>query len=336
MSFIGKALFGESGKTPQQGYGYQEQGELLNELLTNQAQQAGRFSGIPELNFSSQYNPYQFTNTFNANQAVQDAFTPQAQNIESIYKRQAAEQVPQIQADLARRGLQTSAAAPWALAKNQENAYNAQSNALASLAGQQASANLQANQFAAQMEQQRQLQQAAELFRNRGASDAQALQMAQFAMARQQQPIQNLMNLYGMNMQGTQGYQASPGLFQTAASGLGQGAGMALGAGLFCLPKGTEIETSEGKIKIEDIKVGDEVIGGKVISKSQTLRTRDHKFYKHNFENGFVVMSKGHPYFDELKSIEDFENDSECTYDILTEDGYYYVDGIKLGSTIRG
>ena len=133
---------------------------------------------------------------------------------------------------MARRGLQNSGAATWAVDQNRQNVQGNLSNQLAALAGQQAGMNLQANQFAAQMEQNRQLQQAAELYRNRGATDQQALMMAQYAMQRQQQPIQNLMSLYGLSAGATPGYEGSGGLLGSAAGALATGAGYALGGPL--------------------------------------------------------------------------------------------------------
>jgi len=234
MGFVKDALFGESGQKPSafRGYGWQQQGQTLNDLLMSQAQGAGS-QQAPELKFSSQYNPYQFTNSFNAGQAVQDAFTPQYKNLTRIANETEAKNLPAIQADLARRGLGNSGAAAWAVNENRQNVQGNLSNQLAGLAGQQAGMNLQANQFGAQMEQNRQMQQAAELYRNRGATDQQAMMMAQYAMQRQQQPIQNLMGLYGLSAGGTPGIQASGGLVGAAAGGLGQGFGNYLGGKIF-------------------------------------------------------------------------------------------------------
>ena len=234
ISGIGKTLFGESGQKPQafRGYGYQDQGKLLNDLLLGQAQTIGS-QAAPELSFGSQYNPYQFTNSFNASTAVQDAFTPQAANLQRIFNQRQADNAGAINTDLERRGLSTSGAANYALGQNRQQTQDALSNALAQLAGTQANSQLQASQFGAQMDFNKQLNQAAELFRNRGASDQQALQMAQYAMQRQQQPIQNLMSLYGLSAGATPGYEASPGLVQSAAGGFGQGLGSLAGFGLF-------------------------------------------------------------------------------------------------------
>lgn len=231
MGFVTDALFGESGQKPKpfRGYGWQEQGKTLNDLFLQQAKATQGNEAPLSLNLQSQYNPYQFTNTFNATKAVQDAFTPQANQLRLLAQQQEAESMPAIQADLARRGLQRAGTAPWAINQNRQNIQSNLSGQLAQLSGQQAGMNLQAQQFGAQLEQQRQLQQAAEYYRNRGASDQQALMMAQYAMARQQQPYQNLMQLYGASTGGTPGYEGSGGLLGSVGGALATGAGYALG-----------------------------------------------------------------------------------------------------------
>lgn len=47
-------------------------------------------------------------------------------------------------------------------------------------------------------------------------------------------------------------------------------------------------------------------------------------------------MSYGHPFFDKLLSVERVDHsDSEHTHDLLTSEGHYFVNGVKLGSTIK-
>lgn len=107
-------------------------------------------------------------------------------------------------------------------------------------------------------------------------------------------------------------------------------------ASFFCLPRGTEIEIDKNNfVKVEDVKVGDFVRGGRVLKTRKIKRKEGHKFYQHNFKTGSVIMSAGHPYFGALVNKEPVENPSEHTYDLLTSEGYYYVNGIKLGSTIQ-
>ena len=108
-------------------------------------------------------------------------------------------------------------------------------------------------------------------------------------------------------------------------------------ASAFCLPKGTQIEVSDGVTKsVEDIKVGDQVRGGKVVATVQRLRPEGHSFFEHTFEGDkTVVMSLGHPFLEPFKAVKKVSHDSPFTYDILTENGDYYVNGVRLGSTIR-
>ena len=87
---------------------------------------------------------------------------------------------------------------------------------------------------------------------------------------------------------------------------------------------------------IEYIKMGDEIKGGEVIEVSKLPRPEGHIFWLHTFDTGEVVMSKGHPFFDTLIALDETYNTSEYTCDILTDTGYYYVDGVKLGSTLGG
>lgn len=125
----------------------------------------------------------------------------------------------------------------------------------------------------------------------------------------------------------------------TVAPFFGGPAGIAMGgakiAGALCLPKGTQIQTEDGSMNVEDVKVGDKVIGGEVIKTHSQIRPATHVFFNHIFPTGNVIMSFGHPYYDELLNITKAVHDSEKTYDILTTDGYYMVNGVKLGSTIE-
>lgn len=102
-----------------------------------------------------------------------------------------------------------------------------------------------------------------------------------------------------------------------------------------CLPKDTQIETDGSLRNVQDIKVGDSVKGGKVVAINRSERPEGHKFYTHKFNTGTVIMSDGHPYFDELIFKSESDRDSDATYDILTDSGFYYVNGVKLGSTIN-
>ncbi len=350
-------------------------------------QYQSNIGNAPALSFQ-QATPYQFSNPtqnfqmnltpFNAQQAVGDAFTPQAQNLENIFNRRGKQEDQAILEDLNSRGLLTTGATTKALSDRRVTTNDALSNALAQLAGQQASQVLGANQFGtqSQLAQQqallgsdqfrqqqdfnRQINQAAELFRQQGASDQQAMAMAQDALSRAQigfnqnlqgrqaglneiglqnqfmrQPQEDLLRLASLSAGASPGSAPQPGLLQGLAQGAGQAAIMA--PFLFCLPEGTEIETEEGAKPVEKMRPGDQVKGGTVIATSMRLRRPGHKFYRHEFENGqSVVMSKGHPFYDELESLKVENHSSPYTYDILTDSGFYIVNGVKLGSTILG
>lgn len=351
--------------------------DLQAQLAALQGQQAiasgyaqqfqNMMAGIPEQLQFAQRSPYEFSNfnfqTFNPDQALGDAYTPAY----AIAQRQSAAAQEQdrkaMNDELARRGLYTSGAATEQSMRLGKQYADRLANSSDALLAQQAQQRLGAYQFANQqqmqqqnMEFQRQQAQAAELFRQQGATDAQAQQMAQYAMQRnayanqlQRQPQEDLFRLYQLSTGATPGSPAQPGLLQAlapaaGAAGLGAlagavgggsaGLGALAGLAAFCLPKGTKIESPNGGINVEEIRVGDFVTGGEVIAITQRQRNSGHKFFEHVFEKGSVVMSDGHPYFDELKAISESENDSQHTYDILTDSGFYYVNGIKLGSTI--
>lgn len=348
---VGDMLFGSSGGGGQafRAPGYQQQGQLLNQLFTSNLvnanpslrsyaqslnpNQSYSLTSQPQntLNFGT-YSPYQFTaSSFDPTTAVGDAFTPQATAIENILNTRATNQIDNFNNDINKRGLFSSGAALEGVRKINQETGDQLTNALLNLSGQQASQQLGANQFAAQLEAQRQQNQAAEIFRNQGASDQQAIALANYATQQQRQPIDDLMRLFALSTGQDAAYQGSPGLLQaiapTATAGL---------FGAFCLPKETKIETEHGTVNVEDVKVGDTVKGGKVIAKTQYVRGSSHKFSLHKFDTGEVVMTYGHPYFDKLISVQEVESESECTYDILTDSGFYFVNNVKLGSTING
>jgi hypothetical protein len=138
------------------------------------------------------------------------------------------------------------------------------------------------------------------------------------------------MNLYSQNL----------GVPGTTSSGGGDLFGALLGAAgtvapMMCLPSGTLIELANGdNARVEDLKVGDDVVGGKIIATHSRKRSENHQFYRHIFNTGAVVMSDGHPYHDTLVGVNLVDHGSPNTYDILTDQGFYLVNGVKLGSTI--
>lgn len=172
---------------------------------------------------------------------------------------------------------------------------------------------------------------------NTGASKIGLQQAATGAANNEEIQRQNSFNSYLQSLMNAQ--NAAAGVQQQGQGGalgfLGGAASIAAPiAASFCLPKGTLIEDGIEGLKVEDIIPGDIVSGGKVIAISRRLRPAGHSFYFHQFDTGSVTMSKGHPYFDNLDHMEPISSDSDCTYDILTDSGHYWVNGVKLGSTI--
>jgi hypothetical protein len=343
------------------------------------------------VNFT-QRNPFKFsefqfqdpTQGMTAQQMVGDAFTPQYQMAQRLAQREGDEQRRQIAEDMNKRGMLSSGMTTRAMQLQQRDQGDRLANLSSQLAAQQGQQMLGANQYLQGMGWQRQqaqqganwqkqAAQAEEVFRQQGATDAQAqflanmsLQQRQQQMAQQQArlaaqqqqfgqrlqgrqqglnewstqyqsqraPMEDLFRLYQLSTGGSPGQAPTPGLLQGLAGGVGLGLGELIAGA--CLPKGTIIETEDGGKKVEDITIGDEVRGGKVISTFRKMRTEGHRFFVHRFEDGKeVVMSNGHPFFERLTELPvPIEHDSAHTYDILTDEGYYYVNGVMLGSTL--
>ena len=131
------------------------------------------------------------------------------------------------------------------------------------------------------------------------------------------------------------------------------GAGATLGAakikaGTACIPKGTKIDTVEGKVFIENIKPGDTIIGYsgvpvKVLQKHEYLEDPTKKrFYKIKFKNGAVVnlcdmhRIKGERAMHITENVESKElyDGVEFSYDLLTEDLGYRINCIPVNSMI--
>lgn len=314
-------------------------------------------------------NPFEFVNPaqgMTAEQMVGDAFTPQYDIAQRLTQREGEEQRRQIAEDMNRRGMLASGMTTRAMQLQQRDQGDRLANLASQLAANQAQQMLGANQYLQGMDWNRQQAQAEEIFRQQGATDSQAQFLANMALQQRQQqlagqqqryaqqlggrqqalgefqlqnqsqrqPMEDLFRLYQLSTGGTGGTAPTQGLLGNAAGGIGAGVGMGLGALMLCLPKGSQIKTKDGHINVEDVKMGDEVVGGKVIATIQKKRDENHRFYLHKFKDGDVVMSKGHPYYDELKSMEIVAHDSPYTYDILTDEGFYYVNGVKLGSTL--
>ena len=115
-----------------------------------------------------------------------------------------------------------------------------------------------------------------------------------------------------------------------------------------CIPKGTKIDTVEGKVFIENIKPGDTIIGYsgvpvKVLQKHEYLEDPTKKrFYKIKFKNGAVVnlcdmhRIKGERAMHITENVESKElyDGVEFSYDLLTEDLGYRINCIPVNSMI--
>lgn len=203
VSGIGDFVFGE-GPTPAGGQFAQNIQNLLGQRGTQRLQGAPEFqffqpgqevqSGLPQLQFG-QRNPFQFNfaQSFNPATAVGDAFTPEVQRAQRAIEQQGMRDREAILGDLNRRGLATSGIATQALLDQQRQQGNTLADIASRLAADQARQQLGAQQFGAGLQQQQQIQQAAELFRQQGATDEQALALANDAFRRRQQGIQEFL-----------------------------------------------------------------------------------------------------------------------------------------------
>ena len=116
----------------------------------------------------------------------------------------------------------------------------------------------------------------------------------------------------------------------------------------FCVPKGTHIDTVKSSIAIEDIKPGDVVMGyngepTKVLQKHEYLEDpTKERFYRVEFDNGAIVdvcdmhRIKGERAMDITENVTSKEvyDGVEFSYDLLTEDSGYRIDGIPVNSMI--
>lgn len=229
--------------TPQ---GFQQAGQYIPGQMTyNQ----------PSLNFS-QRTPYQFAETPQVN--IQDLYTPQYNMARDSINEQAARTEEQMLANLNARGMLTSGAANKAVMDLARERDDRLSDLSSQYSIEQGRMQMQEEQMRRQMESDRQINQAAEIFRQQGASDEQAMFLAQQSLAgfnanlqgRQQatseeqlanmirrQPLQDLFQLYGMQTGQIGGTPGSPGLvssvLSSAAGGLTGGIGGAIGGRMF-------------------------------------------------------------------------------------------------------
>ena len=152
----------------------------------------------------------------------------------------------------------------------------------------------------------------------------------------------------GVNMQNSANQQSG----SNAMLGLiGTGVKLWVTKGTACIPKGTNIDCIDGVTTIENIKPGDIIVGYsgkpvKVLQKHEYLEDAISKFYKVKFkgENGEtpeVNVSHGHKIMGEPSDqiTENVVNKEvysgvEFSYDLLTEDLGYRMNGIPVNSMI--
>ena len=140
---------------------------------------------------------------------------------------------------------------------------------------------------------------------------------------------------------------------QASSAMWGQAASTAASLGMMklsfaCIPKGTKIDCVEGSVAIENIKPGDTIIGYngdpvKVMQKHEYLEDPTAKrFYKIKFNNGSIVdvcdmhRIQGERAMDITKNVETKEvyDGVEFSYDLLTKDMGYRINGIPVNSMI--
>lgn len=144
----------------------------------------------PGANFTER-TPFQFTETPRVN--VQDIYGPQMDIARRDLTDQAQKSEEQILADMNRRGMLTSGAANRAVMLNMQERDRRLADLSSQYSIEQGRMQLQEDQLRRQMEAQRQLSQAEELFRQMGATDEQAKFLAsQNVNLQGQQAGQNL------------------------------------------------------------------------------------------------------------------------------------------------
>ena len=116
----------------------------------------------------------------------------------------------------------------------------------------------------------------------------------------------------------------------------------------FCIPKGIHIDTVNDSVAIEDIKPGDVVIGyngnpTKVLQKHEYLEDpTKERFNKVEFDSGAIVdvcdmhRIKGVRSKDITEGVmsKEIYGGVEFSYDLLTEDSGYRINGIPVNSMI--
>lgn len=155
----------------------------------------------PGANFT-QRSPYQFQQTPSVN--VADTYTPQYNLAQRDILEQGNRSREQLLSDLNRRGMLTTGAANREMMLNLQEQDRRLADLSSRFAIEQGRSQLQEDQMRRQMEMQRQVEQAAEIFRQQGATDEQARYLAsQNVNLQNAQAGQNL-SAFNTNLSGQQ------------------------------------------------------------------------------------------------------------------------------------
>ena len=182
--------------------------------------------------------------------------------------------------------------------------------------------------------------------------DQRALQQAMFNVQQQNEQRQ-----YTMTSRYNQaaGNRAARGEFAGNVMGAAGTAATAK-AMMLCIPKGTEIDTSKGKVKIEQLKAGDKVLGfnGKEVTINQKHEYKENpdlnRFLEITFDDDSKVnlcdmhkidgkRSKDYIVGNKIndKTIKNIKwyGGVKTSYDLLTDDKGYSISGIPVNSMIE-
>lgn len=146
-------------------------------------------------------------------------------------------------------------------------------------------------------------------------------------------------------------------LFGAAVGTAVKAAGTAAGAKLSfaCLPEGTLVDTPDGAVPVESLRAGDEVVGFdggtvRVLQKHAYVESPATAFFTVEFENGARVDLCGMHRIDGVRAKLLVPGDDpgghrvvsvtryagvERSYDLLTEDPGYRIQGIPVNSMIE-
>ena len=264
---------------------------------------------------------------------------------------QTATQSMQMNKQLAQRGMGTGGLANLVNAGMQNRAGEQLSQGMVGLMGQSAQMGQNMMQNSMQLGQlgfqglQGRGQLASQI-------DQRALQQAMFNAQQQNEQRQ-----YTMTSRYNQaaGNRAARGEFMGNVMGAA-GAAASAKAVMLCIPKGTKIDTSKGKVKIEKLKAGDKVLGfnGKEVTINQKHEYKENpdlnRFLEITFDDDSKVnlcdmhkiddkRSKDYVVGNKInnKTIKDIRwyGGVKTSYDLLTDDKGYSISGIPVNSMIE-